>query len=546
MYRDYYPAKLFHTTGDGPSWGFERYQNRVSFYADTISNAWSKFSFKTFDLLMKRAQLKKLKIPGSLLLVDEAQDLDACMTDWLAVQATQYGKHVFFVGDAAQTIYSFRGAKSKHMMSVKNVIDCTLTRSWRFGPSIAKVANLVLFAKENSPQTTGSGGSNWRPYRLYGKENCDGIVTVGGDSLLEDLKNDKVTLIGRTNAHLLVKALHLFGFKFDDPKEEGDEKESKSSLDNEHDATNHFSDKGRLSDICSIEPSQFPKIHINGKGDSSGIKKWKQVTKQIVDLFELFKFSPEPIQLNPRQFPEFANEDSMNWASFVADVENRELSRYSASISVINTFKNKTEVALQLFEEYVINANHSEEDANIIISTSHSAKGMEWDNVYVCEDFLNMNTLKKEYLDQKEAMCFNFKSWGDDVNLLYVAVTRAKRKLFIPQSVHQFLTHCDIMTKGMSEKEVPDDCRLLFSFGCGRENSALNTEDAKLVYNTLILKLRTEIGAKSNQNLLDIFVSDHRVKEEKVPTSSSDSKVCTTTTIDEASSKEVAAVSETP
>ena len=262
------------------------------------------------------------------------------------------------------------------------------------------------------------------------------------------------------------------------------------------------------------------------------MKKWKQVTKQIIDLFELYKCKPEPIKLNARQFPEFANEDSVSWASFTADVENRELSRYSASISVINTFKDKTEVALQLFEEYIINANHTEEDANVIISTSHSAKGMEWDNVCVCEDFLNMNTLKKEYHNRKEGMVFNFKSWGDDVNLLYVAVTRAKRTLFIPNSVHQFLTHCDIMRKGMSEEEVPDKCRLLFGFGTGKGNSALSPEDSKLVYKDVILKLRAEIGAKCDQNLVNAFVNDKIVKEEKVPTLTSKSTVCTNTAVD--------------
>lgn len=58
------------------------------------------------------------------------------------------------IKDAAQTIYSFRGAKSKHMMNVWGAQDSTLTKSWRFGTTIANIANVILFSKEYSPQTT--------------------------------------------------------------------------------------------------------------------------------------------------------------------------------------------------------------------------------------------------------------------------------------------------------------------------------------------------------------------------------------------------------
>ena len=42
------------------------------------------------------------------------------------------GTHIFFVGDSAQCIYGFRGAKSKHVMKL-DCIDTQLTTSWRFG-----------------------------------------------------------------------------------------------------------------------------------------------------------------------------------------------------------------------------------------------------------------------------------------------------------------------------------------------------------------------------------------------------------------------------
>lgn len=75
-----------------------------------------------------------------------------CQVDWIAKQC-ENGSHVYIVGDAAQTIYSFRGAKSKYMVQLKGAVDFQLTKSFRFGPTIASMANAVLFSKHKSKQT---------------------------------------------------------------------------------------------------------------------------------------------------------------------------------------------------------------------------------------------------------------------------------------------------------------------------------------------------------------------------------------------------------
>ncbi len=46
---------------------------------------------KNYDLEMKRAQLMGLEIPGSLILVDECQDMDGCQVEWVS-QQYQYNK----------------------------------------------------------------------------------------------------------------------------------------------------------------------------------------------------------------------------------------------------------------------------------------------------------------------------------------------------------------------------------------------------------------------------------------------------------------------
>jgi len=124
-----------------------------------------------FDVLLKIAQLRGLRIPGSLLLVDESQDMDACQIDWVIRQQVASGKCTFVVGDAAQSVYYFRGAQPEHLMGLKPNQAISLTRTWRFGERIARVANVILYCKSRSPQI-------WNPYFIEGGGGCEGEVTI--------------------------------------------------------------------------------------------------------------------------------------------------------------------------------------------------------------------------------------------------------------------------------------------------------------------------------------------------------------------------------
>jgi hypothetical protein len=72
-----------------------------TFFADLCVKVWDyvvKHRIKTFDIVMKIAQLNQLRIadsagqPSSVLLVDECQDLDECQVDW-AEKQKQYGMY---------------------------------------------------------------------------------------------------------------------------------------------------------------------------------------------------------------------------------------------------------------------------------------------------------------------------------------------------------------------------------------------------------------------------------------------------------------------
>jgi superfamily I DNA/RNA helicase len=72
---------------------------------------------------------------------------------------------------------------------------------------------------------------------------------------------------------------------------------------------------------------------------------------------------------------------------------------------------------------------NSDERANIFLTTAHSAKGLEWDQVVLASDFCPLFTLKKDLKEKglkKQEIEFEF---TQELNLYYVAMTRAKNTL---------------------------------------------------------------------------------------------------------------------
>jgi AAA domain len=170
----YFPAKLNHEKYLG-------FENFGTFYIEKAALIWKKiWSGKypvSHDVYMKYAQLGHCNLNHyTAILLDESQDTTACQVDLFVQQ--QSDKKVFVVGDAAQTIYSFRGAKSKFVVDLRNTQDYRLTNSFRFGKNVQFVANQFLWMKEKSPQA-----HLFNPYRLVGKGKHDGEIFDSSSSL---------------------------------------------------------------------------------------------------------------------------------------------------------------------------------------------------------------------------------------------------------------------------------------------------------------------------------------------------------------------------
>jgi len=70
--------------------------------------------------------------------------------------------------------------------------------------------------------------------------------------------------------------------------------------------------------------------------------------------------------------------------------------------------------------------------ADMIFSTVHRCKGMEYDEVTLAEDFITEAKIVDQLADEKT---MNLAKLTEEVNLLYVAVTRTKCLLHAPESI---------------------------------------------------------------------------------------------------------------
>ena len=96
------------------------------------------------------------------------------------------------------------------------------------------------------------------------------------------------------------------------------------------------------------------------------------------------------------------------------------------AIKMAETYKGHLFDLYELAKSIYLNNN---ERANIFLTTAHSAKGLEWDQVVLASDFCPLFTLKKDLKEKglkKQEIEFEF---TQELNLYYVAMTRAKNTL---------------------------------------------------------------------------------------------------------------------
>lgn len=99
-------------------------------------------------------------------------------------------------------------------------------------------------------------------------------------------------------------------------------------------------------------------------------------------------------------------------------------------VEIVKEYGNKIPDIIKAIKEKHVD-NDDKEKAEMIFSTVHRCKGMEYDAIQLVNDFISEEKLAKLKEDKKAEI--NATKLNEEINLLYVAVTRTKNIIYIPE-----------------------------------------------------------------------------------------------------------------
>lgn len=115
-------------------------------------------------------------------------------------------------------------------------------------------------------------------------------------------------------------------------------------------------------------------------------------------------------------------------------VDKTEDQQLGMMVEIVKEYGNQIPAILKsIKDKHVIDADKHK--AEMIFSTVHRCKGMEYDTVELVNDFISEDKVEKILEYEKEDKPVNIAKLYEEINLLYVAVSRAKSHLYIPEEL---------------------------------------------------------------------------------------------------------------
>ncbi len=407
------------------------------------------------DLLIKLAELlmdhptirAEISAMFDYVMVDEYQDTNALQAQ--IIQAIVNEAHnVLVVGDDAQSIYSFRGADFKNIMSFPdlfpNVTTITLDQNYRSKQPILALTNAVIAgAKERYAKTLFSeleGGD--KPIFIETEtENdqsrfiCQKILELRE----EGVPLDEIAVLFRSSSHsndleVSLKSDNIpfvkyGGFKF---TETAHIKDAVAHMRVVYNPTDGISWSRTLLLLEGVGPKMADTIYkmvqdVNGNLACLDLTVFSK-KKFYISLCELFSLLLEVQDLSPSDlvskvvtyFTPILKTTYDDYHKRTSDLDSLQViaERYDA----LETFL--TEISLDPPEGSQVDSEPEDsEDEKLILSTIHSSKGLEFHTVFVM-------SLVDGYLPSFRALG-DMAQLEEERRLLYVAMTRAKENLFL-------------------------------------------------------------------------------------------------------------------
>ncbi|MBN1574083.1 MAG: ATP-dependent helicase [Deltaproteobacteria bacterium] len=417
------------------------------------------------DLLVYLARLLKEKEPVAAklrgryayILVDEYQDTNSLQADIVKYLAGENG-NVMVVGDDSQSIYSFRGADFKNIMDFPKLFPKTkivkLEENYRSTQSILDLANTIIDrAREKYTKVLYTKREKGGPPALVPLPDESTQSAFVAQKILE-LREEGVAL---TDIAVLFRAgFHSFdlemelkrrnipyvkygGFKFMETAHVKDIMAHLKILTNPSDAVGL---ERALLLVDGVGPAAAREIseHVISEGVTSkglsyfsGDRRYGEGIARLagaISTLEESEMSPaDAVSHLIDYYTPILKKRYDDYPKRLQDLEH--LSVITGKYRDLDSFM--TDMALEPPSDSVSDiAREDPDQERLILSTIHSAKGLEWHSVFIiwaAEGYFPTSYAADSVEDLEE-----------ELRLMYVAATRAEQNLFITYPV-KIITH---------------------------------------------------------------------------------------------------------
>lgn len=396
------------------------------------------------------------------IMVDEYQDTNLIQADIVRLLASEHN-NVMVVGDDSQSIYSFRGADFYNIMRFPKVFENTkiikLEENYRSTQPILTLTNdIIRNATEKYTKTLFSKIEGDVLPKLYGglDERAEAAFVAGKIKKLHDEGTplEQIAVLFRSGFHSYKLEVELTSNGFDFEKRGGlkltESAHMKDALAflrivaNPRDTLSwnrvmlHLDKVGpktaqKITATIAAADNPFTALAAYPAGTT-----WKNGVKKLVELFSRMQRESSPgalFELTMQYYePLFQQIYRDDYPKRQKDLE--QLKGIMASYDDLQSF----------IDDTTLDPPESESEGTVagermILSTIHSAKGLEWDVVFVIG-------LADGRFPHTAAVIGD--QWEEERRLFYVAATRAKKELYLCYPKEMMSTDRRFKRVGMS------------------------------------------------------------------------------------------------
>ena len=418
---------------------------------------------RTYELLSTNKQaLEMVRNVYKYILVDEFQDINKVQFEVLKLISNP-NNNIFVVGDEDQSIYGFRGARPDFLLQFEQIFSGTekilLDMNYRSQKEIIDVSNKLIQKNMSRYDKTikcnrGDGGI---VKYLIPKDSEDEAIQIGKE-ILEEIKNDYVeysdfAVIYRTNiqSRALVDVFMDMRIPFT----------IKDSIVTIYD---HWAAKDILS---------YLKISVRKNTNEDWIriinKPFRYVSRdninQVKDEKDFINGLITKCNLHPKQVKTINDLDidigylkhqcpqdaisyirtTLEYDKYILDYCMNRKIKINGLIEILNEIESSAS-NFDTIEEYLthiekvkeeLSQNHKNKELDgVVFTTMHSAKGLEFRNVYIIG--INEGTIphEKSYdIDDEEK---KLEQIEEERRLMYVGMTRAEESLTLSSPINKY------------------------------------------------------------------------------------------------------------